>query len=667
MKLSEDYFRRRRKSFRRRIVATSGVIIVVVVALLTFIFWVKATVVEVIPETASMTAQRTLNGWGWVQQDKVYLLAHKARLEISATGFITETILLEHDTLERHITVELKEAPALIKASATPADPKIQWQIDAKYAGSGANLQATVEPGTHTLEVSHPYYQSQKTSIDLARGTEKTLEFILEPIQGRIKLSSEPEGMPVLLNDESIGLTPVSLVRQGGLYRLQIETSDFQTINDTVEITYQQPIVNRNYKLVYKKALLSFKLTPPGGQLLVDGKMITTNNIPIEIDTMRELIINYAKAGYFPQTIKRTLKPNQKDHISISLKAEFGEIVINATPQANLELDGEAIGQTPQTLRLSAIPHTIHLSKPGYRTVQKVIRPSSRRTIQINEALMTEQQARLAESPTTFKNSIGIELVLFKPNKTANYELGAHRSEKGQRANEILRTVRLDKAFYVSRTEISAKHYHAFNSRIPISNLAVNNVSWNDAAFFCNWLSEQEKLPLFYITDNNIITGYDPDSAGYRLPSEAEWEWLARYANRSTSVQFIWGEQTIIPKNIGNLADESAKNNVAVYIPNYNDGYSMLAPIGSFKRDSAGLYDLAGNIAEWVHDVYIVENTASIQRNPLGVSNNTGRSGHVVKGSSWRSGTLLELRSVYRRRAIGKADDIGFRIARYIY
>ena len=667
MKLSEDYFRRQRKSFRRRIIAISGVVIAIAITLFTFIFWIKAVVVEVLPETASMTAQRVLSGWGWVQQDKVYLLAREASLEISATGFITETILLEHDTLARRISVELKEAPALINASATPADPKIQWQIDAKYAGSGANLQATLEPGTHTLEVSHPYYQSQKTSIDLARGTEKTLEFALQPIQGQINLASEPESMPILLNDESVGVTPVSLARQGGLYRLRIETSDFETIDDTVEITYQEPIVTRNYKLVHKKALLSFKLTPPDGQLLVDGKMITTNDMPIEIDTMRELIINYAKAGYFPQTIKRTLKPNQKDRISISLQAEFGEVVINATPQANLELDGEAIGQTPQTLRLSAIPHTIHLSKPGYRTVQKIIRPSSRRSTQINETLITEQQARLAESPTTFKNSIGVELVLFKPDKTANYELGAHRSEKGQRANEILRTVRLDKAFYVSRTEISARHYHAFNSQIPISNLALNNVSWNDAALFCNRLSEQEKLPLFYITDNNIITGYDADSIGYRLPSEAEWEWLARYANRSASVQFIWGNQTTIPKNAANLADESAKNNVAVYIPRYNDGYPKLAPIGSFKQDRAGLYDLAGNVAEWVHDVYIVEDTASILRNPLGVSDNTGRSGHVVKGSSWRSGTLSELRSVYRRRAIGKADDIGFRIARYLY
>ena len=200
-----------------------------------------------------------------------------------------------------------------------------------------------------------------------------------------------------------------------------------------------------------------------------------------------------------------------------------------------------------------------------------------------------------------------------------------------------------------------------------MSNLPINNITWNDAALFCNWLSAREKLPSFYITDNNTIVGYNSASIGYRLPSEAEWEWLARYAKRSAPTQFVWGNQTTLPKAVGNLADESAKNNVAVYIPRYNDGYPELAPIASFPSDKAGLYDLVGNVSEWTHDVYSVDNTNETRNDPLGNAYNTGRSGHVVKGSSWRSGTLSELRSAYRLRAVGKADDRGFRIARYIY
>ena len=667
MKLSEAHFRKQRRSFWQKIIATSGALIVIILALFTFIFWVKAVVVEVTPEAAALKAQRILEGWGWVQQDQVYLLAPSASLEIAAVGFISETLHLERDTLKRHITVELKEAPALIKATATPPNPHIRWQIDTEYAGSGAAIQAAVEPGTHTLELSHPYYQPQKTSVDLARGTEQTLAFALEPVQGKINLSSEPEGVPILLNDEPIGQTSISKNQQGGIYRLRIETPNFESIDDTIEITYEQPVVNRNYRLIYKKALLSLKLNPPDGQLLIDGKVLPASTMPLELDAMRESIINYSKAGYFSKTIKHTFTPAQQEHLSISLQAEFGEVVINASPQADIKIDNKAMGKTPQTLILSALPHTLHLSKPGYRKIQKTIHPRSQAAIQINEILLTKQQARLAESPAFAENSIGIELVLFKPNKTMRFELGAHRSEKGQRANEILRTVTLDKPFYVSRTEISARHYHNFNRQIPASELALNNISWGDAALFCNQLSAQENLAAFYITNNNIVTGYTPNSIGYRLLSEAEWEWLARYANRSTLSQFIWGNQTTIPKNVGNLADESAKNNVAFYIPSYNDNYPKLAPVGSFRRDRAGLQDLVGNVSEWVHDVYSVENTTQRMRDPLGTLHNTSQSGHVVKGSSWRSGTLSELRSAYRQRATGKADDRGFRIARYIY
>ena len=667
MKLSEAHFRRQRRSFWQKIIATGGVAAIATIALFVFIFWVKAVVVEVIPEAAETNARRVLYGWGWVQQDKVYLLSSQANLEVSASGFISETIPLERSTLERRIVVELKEAPALIRATATPAKPDIQWRVDSKYVASGPELQASVEPGTHIVKVVHPYYQPQEVLVNLMRGDEQTLEFALEPVQGALNISSEPKGVPILLNGISAGQTPISLSQLGGSHRLRIETPNFESIDDTIEITHTQQIIDRNYRLIYKKALLTLTLEPPGGRLLVNGKISPTNTMPLELEPMRETVIDYTRLGYLSKTIKRTFKPAQREVISISLQAEFGEVTIDASPQADIKIDNEAIGKTPQTLALSALPHTVQLSKAGYRSIQKVIRPSSRNPIRINETLFTEQQATLAESPSVAKNSIGLELILFKPNKNIIYELGAHRSERGQRANEILRSVSLDRPFYISRNEISAKHYHIFNRQIPASDLAINNISWNEAALFCNDLSTQENLAPFYIVNNNIVRGYNPGSSGYRLPSEAEWEWLARYSNRSASTLFIWGNQTTLPKNVGNLADESAKNNVAFYIPNYNDGYPKLAPVGSFKQDRAGLHDLVGNLSEWVHDVYSVEIPSESLRDPLGMTNNTSQSGHVVKGSSWRSGTLSELRSAYRQRAIGKSDSIGFRIARYIY
>ena len=667
MKLSEAHFRRQRRSFWRKIIAASSAIAIVALLLLTFVFWIKAVLIEVSPEAAALNTKLTLDGWGWVHNNQIFLLSPRANLVVAAAGFITEQIILEHDTLARHLAIELKEAPAIIKATATPADDQIQWYIDAQYVSAGAELQATVEPGIHSIEVTHPYYQAQQTSINLQRGTEKTVAFALEAVQGQLNISSQPAGVQVLLDDAAIGKTPLSMAQAGGTYRLQIETADFETVNDTIEVTHQQKIVNRDYQLVYKKALINFVLTPPGGQLMIGGQVISAQNMPLAVEPQRELIINYSKGGYFPKTIKRTFKPQQKEDVVLSLNQEFGKLVIKASPPADISIDNEPLGQTPQTVMLSALPHNIYLSKPGYQSIQKTIRPNSRHTIYIDETLLTEKQARLAASPAVYKNFVGIELLLFTPQKASAFALGAHRSEKGQRANEVLRTVTLDRAFYVSRTEISAQHYHAFDRQVAAQNVALSNVSWREAALFCNWLSSQENLPHFYASDGNSIVGYNPNSIGYRLLSEAEWEWLARYAKRSAAVNFIWGNQATIPKGVGNFADESAKSNVAIYIPGYNDGYPRLAPVASFTQDSAGLYDMAGNVSEWVHDSYTVDSAAEVLINPLGSSHNTERSSHVVKGSSWRSGTLSELRSMYRQRASGQADDIGFRIARYIH
>ena len=187
MNLSEEHFRRQRRSFWQKIIATAGVAIIAIAALFLFVFWIKAVVVEVVPEAAAINAERVLSGWGWVQQDKVYLLSPEADLKVSASGFITETVRLERSTLERRIVVELKEMPALIKATAIPAEPNIQWQIDSRYIASGPELQSPVEPGTYIVEALHPYYQPQEISVDLMRGDEQTLEFVLEPVQGSLQ------------------------------------------------------------------------------------------------------------------------------------------------------------------------------------------------------------------------------------------------------------------------------------------------------------------------------------------------------------------------------------------------------------------------------------------------------------------------------------------------
>jgi len=245
--------------------------------------------------------------------------------------------------------------------------------------------------------------------------------------------------------------------------------------------------------------------------------------------------------------------------------------------------------------------------------------------------------------------------------------LGADRGEIGQRANEFIRKVRLTKPFYAGMHEITNEEFQKFKKGETTSPKdPATSIKWIDAVTFCNWLSNEEDLKPFYNIRDNKFISYNSNSDGYRLLSEAEWEWLARKSGKKKQTIFVWGDDKVIPRGTGNLADESAKGKVKIYIANYKDGFDTVAPIGSFKQEKSGLYDMAGNVSEWTHDFYSVvpPSKNNTENNPLGPKNGQM---HVVKGANWRSGNMTELRPAFREGLIDGRDDLGFRIGRYLY
>jgi formylglycine-generating enzyme required for sulfatase activity len=128
--------------------------------------------------------------------------------------------------------------------------------------------------------------------------------------------------------------------------------------------------------------------------------------------------------------------------------------------------------------------------------------------------------------------------------------------------------------------------------------------------------------------------------------------------------KFAWGDKWPPPKDSGNLADVSARALVPSILPAYDDGFASTAPVGKFKPSSIGLYDTAGNVAEWVNDLYTVP-TPGITKpviDPVGPERGNS---HVIRGSSWRHSGVTELRLSYRDYGATPRPDVGFRIARY--
>jgi formylglycine-generating enzyme required for sulfatase activity len=192
----------------------------------------------------------------------------------------------------------------------------------------------------------------------------------------------------------------------------------------------------------------------------------------------------------------------------------------------------------------------------------------------------------------------------------------------------------------------------------------VTGVSWLEAAQYSNWLSQQEGLPVFYLFQNGRYLGVNASSNGYRLPTEAEWEWLAKKAKRSVSTVYVWGNQEKLRDNIGNFADKTMSGKQLIFFDDYTDGKTGVAEVGSFKADRVGLYDLDGNVSEWVHDYYTngLPDTSRTHTDYLGSPRGET---WVIKGANFESGRLRELRGAYREYSASGKATVGFRIARY--
>ncbi len=174
-------------------------------------------------------------------------------------------------------------------------------------------------------------------------------------------------------------------------------------------------------------------------------------------------------------------------------------------------------------------------------------------------------------------------------------------------------------------------------------------VSWNDAQAYLKWLNDS--LP----------------GRGYRLLSEAEWEYAAR-AGRGSS-RYPWGDDPDAREQCAwaNGADQTAKAQIGWYewqVANCSDGYAYTSPAGRFRANAFGLHDLHGNVSEWVQDVWH-DSYAGAPSDGSAWMSGGDQARRVLRGGSW-SYSPRPLRSAFRNwdSPGNRFIYVGFRIAR---
>ena len=177
------------------------------------------------------------------------------------------------------------------------------------------------------------------------------------------------------------------------------------------------------------------------------------------------------------------------------------------------------------------------------------------------------------------------------------------------------------------------------------------NVSWNDTVAFAQWLSRKE-------------------SRHYGLPTEAEWEYACL---ASTQTAYPWGNNPDDGAGFANAADQSFKRSMirgsgSASFPTvrtfaWDDGFVYTAPVGSFKPNARGLYDMIGNALEWCSDYYN-EYPAGEAVDPKGPLQGDRDASRVLRGGSWVN-RPEDIRVGFRHRHVAdyQLNVTGFRLA----
>jgi formylglycine-generating enzyme required for sulfatase activity/tRNA A-37 threonylcarbamoyl transferase component Bud32 len=254
-----------------------------------------------------------------------------------------------------------------------------------------------------------------------------------------------------------------------------------------------------------------------------------------------------------------------------------------------------------------------------------------------NPAAVSEQTVLVQGQPRRqVTNSIGMKLIEIKP---GTFLMGTPAEEPGRKDDETQHKVTLTKGFLMATTHVTKGQFAAFvkdaahyqtdaerqGSAIAMDGTKFGKVngaswkapgfeqtdndpaveiSWNDAVAFCTWISNKE-------------------GRAYRLPTEAEWEYACR---AGTNAAYFWGDNP-------DISHEFANTGAFIFAATRQ----CTTPVGSFKPNSWGIYDMSGDAWEWCGDAY-GDYASGTVTDPTGTpQNNTSGLLRVIRGGSWYS------------------------------
>jgi len=539
---------------------------------------------------------------------------------------------------------------ASIAITSDPPDAVVR--VDGRFRGKTPITRLELGTGRHQIRIEHSYFKPHVESVPMRRGDHIRRHVALGLGEGTFEFLSNPRGAWVEVDGKRVpGTTPVSLVTTSGPHLVVMGGSERRLTEQSHELAHGET-KEVNFDLnMDPHGSVTFNLAPADAavafleQYMADIAYSANMRLPLG-----EYAIRVSRPGFVPQEFRYTVFYGENSH-DVTLQRAQGKLTVVTTPaDAEIEISYSDAGRGyRKTYSAAMLVPTgevrVRARSMGRRTAAKLVRIATD-----GASVSFKLQPITVDVGATIIDDLhsggsAPEFVVVPP---GSYVMG----DPGGPPSELpAHTVDLTQTFAVSRYEITIAQYLQFanHTQRPVSDkldrsqreLPVTHVDHRDAIAYANWLSDE--------TGNS-----------YRLLSESEWEYVARAGQQT---HYYFGNDIAQLCEFANVADKSVKKDFRHWTAvDCDDGMTRIGKVGSFAPNQFGLYDISGNVAEWILDCSLPEYRYA-PTDGSAVTSRISCETHGYRGGSWAS-SAVEARASYRNAASQGNDTRGIRLAR---
>lgn len=657
-----------RGPIHRKGLAIVAVLLLVFVLLAVQLGRLEPVRVSVQPAEADVSG----SGFGWRSADTVLLLPGERRIRAELEGYqpVERTVTVREDE-PLSVSLQLAEKPGIIEIDTGGVSAKVF--VDGAEVGRAPG-DVEVMGGARTLTLRADRYLDRVTELKVeGRGVRQPLNLRMQPSWGSIEVSATITGATIEVDETPPVALPARVDLPAGLHRLKIAAAGAKTWQSAILVKAGEVQRIGPIELGAPDARLRVTSRPSGADVTTGGAFRGRTPVTIELPAGINHDITLTLQGYGSAQRQIFAESNRDLSLNVVLQAVPVRLTVQGDPtDAEVLVEGVVRGKTPLTIELPARRHTLEVRKAGLQPDRLDVDLSAAVERTVEYRLVPVGRAKdWKPPPPAMRAQTGTLLRLIEG---GSFVMGSERREQGRRANEFPRRVTLSRPFYLGTREVTNGEFRRFKPShasgfvgkrtLDLDAQPVSNVTWAEAVQYCNWLSTQEGLPVAYEQKGGNWVLIQPVTTGYRLPTEAEWEFVARHPGPGTRAQrYEWGDALPPPAGIGNLAGQEAVTEMTRVLDGWRDDYEVVAPPGKFRANAFGIFDMTGNVSEWMHDAYVSFEASGGGTDPLGPAANGAR--RVIKGSHWGTATFADLRAAWRDGRDSASQDLGFRVARY--